>query len=387
MDGETGKMKAGKTLLMLAALVVVLAGLKLAQGFFIPVLIAFFIATVSFPILNFLRQKKVPRAIAVLLTVAFDFIFLAALAVLAITLIGDLQEKWNSRYAAEFSEHIRVGSESLAQTLTGYGVKDAKEKIAEAVNNNLTNLQNIRFEKIWDVGTGVLGRVVGFFATSLITLILTVFMLSEARMFGRRIEAISLARGPNLSRMLSATKDIQRFLAIKTAISVLTGLLAGTLCWAAGLDFFVLWGILAFFFNFIPVVGSIIAGVPPTILALFVAGLPNAVLVAGGYLLINNFLGNFVEPMLVGRRFGISTLVVVISVVFWGWLWGPLGMLLAVPLTMVLKVILESSDEFRWIGIAISAEQPAGSAEKKLLEVTPPAKTSPPSEPAEAGGA
>ena len=370
-------MKAGKTLLMLAALFVVLAGLKLAQGFFIPILIAFFIATVSFPLLNFLRVKKVPRAIAVLLTVAFDFIFLAALAVLAITLIGDLQDKWNSRYAAEFSEHIRDGSESLAQTLTSYGVKDAEEKIAEAVNNNLTNLQNIRFEKIWDVGTGVLGRVVGFFATSLITLILTVFMLSEARMFGRRIEAISLARGPNLSRMLSATKDIQRFLAIKTAVSVLTGVLAGALCWAAGLDFFVLWGILAFFFNFIPVVGSIVAGVPPTILALFIAGLPNAVVVAGGYLLINNFLGNFVEPMLVGRRFGISTLVVVVSVVFWGWLWGPLGMLLAVPLTMVLKVILEGSDEFRWIGIAISAEQPAGSAEKKLLEVTPPSKITP----------
>ncbi len=380
-------MKAGKTLLMLAALFVVLAGLKLAQGFFIPILIAFFIATVSFPILNFLRVKKVPRAIAVLLTVAFDFIFLAALAVLAITLIGDLQDKWNSRYAAEFSEHIRDGSESLAQTLTSYGVKDAEEKIAEAVNNNLTNLQNIRFEKIWDVGTGVLGRVVGFLATSLITLILTVFMLSEARMFGRRIEAISLARGPNLSRMLSATKDIQRFLAIKTAVSVLTGFLAGALCWAAGLDFFVLWGILAFFFNFIPVVGSIVAGVPPTILALFIAGLPNAVVVAGGYLLINNFLGNFVEPMLVGRRFGISTLIVVVSVVFWGWLWGPLGMLLAVPLTMVLKVILEGSDEFRWIGIAISAEQPAGSAEKKLLEVTPPSKIAHPPEPAEVKGA
>jgi AI-2 transport protein TqsA len=375
-DIERGKIRAGKAVLLIAALAVIIAGLKLAQGFFIPILVAFFIATVSFPLLNFLREKKVPRVIAVLLTVAFDFVFLAAMAVLAITLIGDLQEKWNSRYAADFSDHIRTGSNSLAVKLESYGVKDAKEKIDEAVNNNLTNLQNIRFEKIWDVGTGVLGRVVGFFATSLITLILTVFMLSEARMFGRRLEAISLARGPNLYRMLSATKDIQRFLAIKTAVSVLTGILAGSLCWAAGLDFYVLWGILAFFFNFIPVVGSIVAGVPPTILALLVAGLPNAVLVAGGYLLINNFLGNFVEPMLVGRRFGISTLVIVVSVVFWGWLWGPLGMLLAVPLTMVLKVILEGSDEFRWIGVAISAEQPAGSAEKKLLEVTPPAKTS-----------
>jgi AI-2 transport protein TqsA len=118
--------------------------------------------------------------------------------------------------------------------------------------------------------------------------------------------------------------------------------------------------------------------VPPTILALLVAGVPNAVLVAGGYLLINNFLGNFLEPMLVGRRFGISTLIIVVSVAFWGWLWGPLGMLLAVPLTMVLKVILESSDEFRWIGVAVSAEQPAGSAEKKLMEVTPPSQKEPP---------
>lgn len=372
--GELGKLRAGNALWMLAALVLVVAGLKAAQSFFIPILLAFFIATVSFPILNFLREKKIPRPIAVLLTVTFDFIFLAALGVLAVTLVGDLQEKWNSRYAGEMSEQIRVVSHNLADRLDGYGVPDAQEKINEAVNNNVANLQNIRFERIWDFGTGVLGRVVGFFGTALITIVLTIFMLSEARMFGRRLDAISLARGPNLARMLSATKDIQRFLAIKTAISLLTGFLAGFLCWIAGLDFFLLWGILAFFFNFIPVIGSLVAGVPPTILALLVAGVPNAILVAGGYLLINNFLGNFVEPMLVGRRFGISTLVVVISVVFWGWLWGPLGMLLAVPLTMVLKVILESSDEFRWIGVAISAEQPAGSAEKKLLEVTPPAK-------------
>lgn len=372
--GKLGKLRAGNALWMLAALVLVVAGLKAAQSFFIPILLAFFIATVSFPILNFLREKKIPRPIAVLLTVTFDFIFLAALGVLAVTLVGDLQEKWNSRYAGEMSEQIRVVSHNLADRLDGYGVPDAQEKINEAVNNNVANLQNIRFERIWDFGTGVLGRVVGFFGTALITIVLTIFMLSEARMFGRRLDAISLARGPNLARMLSATKDIQRFLAIKTAISLLTGFLAGFLCWIAGLDFFLLWGILAFFFNFIPVIGSLVAGVPPTILALLVAGVPNAILVAGGYLLINNFLGNFVEPMLVGRRFGISTLVVVISVVFWGWLWGPLGMLLAVPLTMVLKVILESSDEFRWIGVAISAEQPAGSAEKKLLEVTPPAK-------------
>ncbi|MEX1048308.1 MAG: AI-2E family transporter [Akkermansiaceae bacterium] len=361
--------RSGQVLILLAALVLVVTGLKLAQGFFLPVLLAFFVATVSFPITNALRKRGVPRSLAVLMTVLIDFAFIAGIIVLGVTLVGDLQKKWDERYAGQFSQQVRSGAESLAGKLEQWGVEDSKEKIQLAVENNLANLQDIRFERIWDFSTGLLGHVVGFFGTSLIVLILTVFMLSEARMFGRRLEAISQAQGPNIERMLSATRDIQRFLAIKTAISLVTGFLAGLLCWAAGLDFYVLWGILAFAFNYIPVVGSLIAGVPPMILALLVAGLPNALLVAGGYLLINNFLGNFIEPMLVGRRFGISTLLVVISVLFWGWVWGPLGMLLAVPLTMMLKVVLDGSEDFRWIGVAISSEQPGAIAE--LLVITP----------------
>lgn len=361
--------RSGQVLILLGALVLVVTGLKLAQGFFLPVLLAFFVATVSFPITDALRKRRVPRSLAVLLTVLIDFAFIAGIIVLGVTLVGDLQRKWDERYAGQFSQQVRSGAESLAGKLEQWGVEDSKEKIQMAVENNLANLQDIRFERIWDFSTGLLGHVVGFFGTSLVVLILTVFMLSEARMFGRRLEAISQARGPNIERMLSATRDIQRFLAIKTAVSLVTGFLAGLLCWAAGLDFYVLWGILAFALNYIPVIGSLIAGVPPMILALLVAGFPNALLVAGGYLLINNFLGNFIEPMLVGRRFGISTLVVVVSVLFWGWVWGPLGMLLAVPLTMMLKVVLDGSDEFRWIGVAISAEQPGAVAE--LLEITP----------------
>lgn len=370
-------MRSGKFLLLLAALVVVIGGMKIAQGFCVPVLLAFFIATVSFPITNWLRKRKVPRFLAVWLTVLFDFSFIAWVVVLAANLVGDLQRKWDERYAAQFSQQIRGWSESLALLLEKWGVQQSHDKIRQAVENNLANLQQVRFERVWDLGTGLLGHVVGFFGTSLVVLILTVFMLSEARMFGRRFNAISLARGPDMERMLSATRDIQRYLAIKTAISLVTGFLAGLLCWAAGLDFYILWGILAFALNFIPVIGSLIAGVPPVILALLVSGFPTAVLVAVGYLIINNFLGNFLEPMLVGRRFGISSLVVVISVFFWGWVWGPLGMLLAVPLTMVLKVILDGSEEFRWIGVAISAEQPGAVAERELLEITPP-KPEPP---------
>ncbi|MEI7912854.1 MAG: AI-2E family transporter [Verrucomicrobiota bacterium] len=363
---------AGRMLLLLGALVLLVAGLKAAQGFFLPLLLAFFVATVSLPITNWLCGKKVPRVIAVLLTVLVDFAFIVGVVLLAATMVDELQVKWNTKYAAVFTLRVQTTSVSLAQTLDSWGVQDADAKIHAAVVTNLDNLQNIRFEKIWDVGTGLLGRLVGFLGTFLVVLILTIFMLAEAKMFGQRLEAISLARGPNIARMLSATKDIQRYLAIKTVISLATGFLAGLLCWAAGLDFFILWGILAYALHYIPVIGSIIAGIPPALLALILFGVPNAVVVAGGYLLINNFLGNVVEPLLVGRRFGISTLVVLVSVMFWGWVWGPLGMLLAVPITMMLKVMLDGSDEFRWISVAISANHAPATVVKKLMETVPP---------------
>jgi AI-2 transport protein TqsA len=369
-------------MLLLGCLVLTVAGLRAAQNFFLPVLLAFFVATVSYPITEALTRRKVPRIISVLVTVLVDFAFIAGVVVLGMVLLQDLQAKWDSKYAAQLYQQVRSGSESLASKLEGLGVQDAKAKIQMVVENNLANLQQIRLEKIWDLGTGVLGQVVGFLGAGVIFLILTVFMLTEARMFGSRLESIRQAHGPDISRLLSAARDIQRYLWIKTVVSLATGFLAGLLCWAAGLDFHILWGILAFALNFIPVIGSIVAGVPPTILALLVSGAPNALLVAGGYLLINNFLGNFLEPILVGRRFGISTLVVVISVMFWGWVWGPLGMLLAVPLTMLIKVVLEGSDELRWVGVAISSDHAVLASPARRL----PGETSRPEPPPAAPG-
>lgn len=342
-------------LLVIASVVIIIAGLKAAQNFFLPVLLAFFVATVSYPVTDALIRRRVPRSIAVFLTVLVDFAFIAAVVVLGVVLLQDLQSKWNSKYAGEIYNQARATSEGLALKLAEWGVPDAQGKIQDVMENNLENLRQIRLERIWDLGTGVLGHVMGFIGAVTILLILMVFMLSEAKSFGSVFDAVGRARGPNLTRVVHATRDIQRYLAIKTIISLITGFLAGLLCWAAGLDFFILWGIVAFALNFIPVIGSLVAGVPPTILALVTAGVPNALLVAGGYLLINNFLGSFLEPIFVGRRFGISTLVVVVSVMFWGWVWGPFGMLLAVPLTMMIKVGLEGSSEFHWIAVVMSA--------------------------------
>jgi AI-2 transport protein TqsA len=365
------KPRATQMILLFAALVVVVAGLKAAQSFFVPVLLAFFIATVSYPVTDWLRKHRMPPAVAVLLTVLVDFAFLAAVIVLGITIVGDLQEKWDSEYYDLTRAKIQDASGALAGKLEEWGVEDGAEKLKEVTTEKLAELRSIRFAQIWSVGTALLS----FFATFGVVIVLTVFMLSEARGFSSRFGAIRAARGPNFDRMDSAMRDTQRYLGIKTVISLATGILACVLCRVAGLDFYLLWGILAFVMNFIPVVGSLIASVPPILLALIAkdGGPTEALVVAGGYGLINMFLDNFVQPMLLGRRFGLSILVVVLSVLFWGWLWGLIGIILAVPLTMILKVILDNSDEFRWVAVAIGQESNR-SGDTGVLQDNPVAK-------------
>lgn len=356
MPDDTHKMQATRILVAAASAVILISGLKLAQDFFTPVLLAAFIATVSFPMTSWLRRRRVPRFFAVLTTVLVDFAFLTGIIVIVITLMGDLDAKWQNKYYPAMNVKIAELSESAVSVLEKWNVADAEEKVRQYTTINIPRQIGERVNP-FDVGKDVAFKVVSFVGTTLLILILTVFMLSEARMFGRRVNAILDARGPNLDRFMSATADIQRYLGMKTVISLATGLLAGFLCWAAGLDFYVLWGIVAFALNFIPVLGSIIAGIPPFILAFLVDGGASAVAVGVGYISINFFLGNFLEPMLMGRRFGLSTLVVIISVLFWGFVWGPVGMFLAVPLTMVLKVMLDNSDELRWMAVAITKEK------------------------------
>jgi predicted PurR-regulated permease PerM len=154
-------------------------------------------------------------------------------------------------------------------------------------------------------------------------------------------------------RLETVARQIQRYLAIKTVVSMATGLLAGIWVAALGLGVPLLWGLLAFLFNYVPTLGSIVAAVPPTLLALVQFGVWRGALVAIGYVAINIVLGNFVEPYLYGRRLGLSTLVVFISLVFWGWVWGPVGMLLSVPLTMLVKIALENTEDLRWLAVML----------------------------------
>jgi predicted PurR-regulated permease PerM len=153
--------------------------------------------------------------------------------------------------------------------------------------------------------------------------------------------------------------SLGRYLGIKTIVSLVTGVAAWIITWSIGLDFPLLWGMLAFLFNYVPTIGSIIAAVPAVLLALIQLGVGEATTTAIGFLAINMVFGNIIEPRLMGYGVGISPLIVFTGLVLWGWIFGPVGMLLSVPLTMTLKMALESDERTRWIAILIGSERDA----------------------------
>jgi predicted PurR-regulated permease PerM len=213
-------------------------------------------------------------------------------------------------------------------------------------------------------------RVVAFLGNMFLVLLIMAFILGEAMVFPFKFRAIV---GPRVGerrritqvvtndrrRMTKIVREVQEYLGIKTVVSLATGLAIGLLAWLLGLDFPVLLGLIGFVLNYIPTVGSILAALPALFLSLVVVGtFTNFILVVVGYGAINLVFGNVIEPTLMGRRLGLSTLVVILSLLFWFWVWGPVGALLAVPLTMVVKIGLENTADLRWVAILLDKSPP-----------------------------
>jgi len=338
-----------KVMVSLAALVVVIGGLRAAAPLLAPVMLAFFLAVLSLPILRVWRKWKVPGFLAVLLTVMVDISILSPIAIIGLNLTNEFKGD---------------GINSITRGVAELSIKSKvflKEHMDYEMNLDDRELQASARKYLVDFIGGTAAVLKNLF----FVVIIMIFFLTEAGGFSRKIAAIRRANGPNLKRFQNTAKDIQKYLGIKTVISAITGVAAGLLTHALGLQFAVLWGLVAFIFNYVPAIGSIVASLPPAFLALvdtganMEPGIGLASLVLLGYLAINMLLGNFIEPMLLGHRFGVSTSVVILSVLFWGWVWGIIGMFLAVPLTMLVKVMVDNSADFRWLSIAMGGQDPA----------------------------
>lgn len=336
-------------LLALGCIVIVVGGLKLAADLLVPIVLAFFLSVISLPILRWLRSIGIPRFPAVFLTVILGLGILSPVVFIGLNMVTEFQNNFDT-YNKGLTKKVADFQEWIGTTLD-YEIKVDAQKV-------ISTLQSSVFDFI--------GGAAGFLKDFTFVVILMIFFLSEAGGFSRKLIAIRRVNGPDFAAFTETAKDVQKYLGIKTLISLITGILAAAVTGWLGLEFALLWGMVAFIFNYIPAIGSIIASIPPTLLALVDKGPGTALTVLIGFLIINMILGNFVEPMLLGKRFGISAAVVVLSVVFWGWLWGITGMFLAVPLTMLLKVTLSDSDEFKWFSVFLGthdAEQESQSSE------------------------
>jgi predicted PurR-regulated permease PerM len=325
-------------LLAAAAFVVVVAGLKAAATLVIPCLLAVFIAVLCAPVLFWLESLKVPTAIALLIVVAGVVVLLLGLGVFVGTTIAEF-----TRALPTYQARLQAEQSGWVKELSRLGFDTTARQWRELLNPGAAMAL---------VGN-LLSGLGGLLANGFLILLTTVFILMEVASFPSKLAQVVSDPDGLHERLDRVLDNVKRYLAIKTATSLATGgLVAGGLA-ALGVDFPLVWGLLAFLFNFVPSIGSIIAAIPAVLLALIQLGVGGAVGVAILFLVVNIAIGSFTEPRLMGRGLGLSTLVVFVSLVFWGWVLGPVGMLLSVPLTMTAKIALEADEDTRWIAVLL----------------------------------
>jgi AI-2 transport protein TqsA len=383
---------SARILLSVASLVVLIAGLKAASRILVPFMVALFVSFLSLPLLFWLQRRRLPAAVCVALTILADVALLAGAGFLVSTSMNDLAREfpgyvqrlrnigdqgvdWLEERGVpakrwlqlEETAQVRPPGDVRGVEIVGepYGDPEpSDEGTAQAWWFNLFDL-----DSVVDLTNRALRGVAAALSNAVIVVLITTFILAEVASFRDKIR-LAFGSVKLADRLTDVTEDMRRYLAIKTAVSAATGLLLGTWVAILGVDFALLWGLVAFGLNFIPNLGSIIAALPPMLVALVQLGPGSMLLVGVGYLVVNMTLGNMVEPAWMGRRLGLSTLVVFLSLVFWGWVWGPVGMLLSVPITMTAKILLENSDQYRWISVLLGDAR--GGAARRRRGGSPP---------------
>jgi predicted PurR-regulated permease PerM len=342
-EAERGGAPAATGLVVLASLVVILAGIKAAEALIVPFLLAVFISIIVSPVMLWLRRHGVGSAVALVLMVAALVVVMLALT----SLIGSAFERFRSDMP-EYQRLLETKTEAMVEWLEAKGMEAPEQLLEEQINP----------QRVMRFAGNLMGGLSGVLGNSFLILLTVVFMLLEGSTFAAKLRALPEGLREPMAQYREVIASIRRYMAIKTVISLITGVLVTGLLMVLGIEYAVLWGLLAFVLNYIPNIGSILAAVPPMLLALVLKGVWPAVWVAAGYFAVNTLMGNLVEPRVMGRGVGLSPLVVFISLVFWGWLLGPVGMLLSVPLTMSVKIALSAGESTRFIALLLSPGAP-----------------------------
>ncbi|MFU8816514.1 MAG: AI-2E family transporter [Pseudomonadales bacterium] len=327
-----------KSLLVIAALIVIAAGLKAAQAVVVPFLLAVFIATIAATPVFWLEQRRVPAWLAIPVVMVGIIIVLIGVGAVVAQSVG------------EFTARLPFYQARLAAVLVD--VVGRFELLGIEISNELL-LSQLDPGMALALAGNTLRGLGGVLSNGFLILVTVIFILSEASSFPRKLREVLRQPERDMPYFARFASNVNRYMGIKTTVSVATGIIVTLALTLVGVDFPVLWGLVAFLFNYIPNIGSFIAAVPAVLLALIQLGVGPALLTMMIYLAINVVMGNWVEPRYMGRGLGLSPLVVFLSLVFWGWMLGPVGMLLSVPLTMTAKIALEANPSTRWLALLL----------------------------------
>lgn len=326
--------RALEAVLLTAGCVVIIAGIKQAEAIVVPFLLSIFLATIAAGPIAWLRSKRIPNAIAIALVVISLLLLLTGFAVIFTNAVAEFTARQES-----YELRIKELSTKAIELLSVLGFSFSSETLSTVINPS----QVILFL------SQALSRVGGIISNGLIIGLTVVFILAEGANLPRRLKRVLQERQNAFMWLDHFASTLNRYLAVKTSVSLATGVLIGAYLWSLGVDFPVLWGVLAFMLNYIPNIGSALAAIPAILVALVQLGVGPSIATLAGFVVANVFMGAVVEPRFMGRVLGLSALVVFLSLIFWGWMLGPVGMLLSVPLTMTVKLAMESNPSTVWI--------------------------------------
>lgn len=322
-----------------ASFVVIIAGIKMASQVVVILFLAIFISSIFSTLLNVLQKKHIPR------------LFSYFIILLIVTSIGVMLAYVINISLNDFLTNLPTYEEKLKNTILNLlhlaqdsGIQIDKAKIMGALN----------FNSFFGFTTNIIGSIGTFLSKFLLVVIGVAFILAESKSFQTKLKVIFRNNAKKLEHFNLFSFNIQKYFVVKSFTSFLTGFIITIVLSLLGVDYPILWGVIAMLFNFVPVVGSIIASIPAILLTFMNLDLNITIWVIVLYVIINVSISNILEPKLMGKELGLSPLVIFFSLIFWGYILGLVGMFLAVPITMTLKIAFDSNTSTHWLGILMS---------------------------------
>ena len=326
-------------LILITSISILFVIMKYSADLLAPFLISVAFAIVLTPLLNILQKRHIPKIVSL--------VILIILSAIPIILFGGYIVTETQEFAANFhtmSAQFDTALGTFIQKLhhIGLSVNQADIEAMLAKSNISGIIKNLASQ----TGTQ--------FSNIFLILFTVAFMLMESQYLHNKVQKILSKSNIDLEDGMRIIAKINTYFIIKVKTSLVTALWVLAVLWFYDIKYFYMWAALAFFFNFIPVVGSIFAAIPPIILALMDQGMMTALWVTLWYVTINMVIGNILEPRIMGKGLGLSALIIFLSMTLWGWVLGPTGMILSVPLTMAMQFLFAQYKETEWIALMLS---------------------------------